>query len=475
MPVRIDLPEKMGSLFTPSRYKVYEGGRGGGKSWAIARALLIKAKQKKLLILCTREFQGSIKDSVHRLLSNQITDMGMDAEYEVLQTSITHKITGSQFIFEGLKNNVTKIKSMEGVDICWCEEAESISEFSWEVLIPTIRKSGSEIWVSFNPFDELDPTYQKFVVDPPPEYVDGKLNYIHQKITFEDNPWFPEELRLEMEDCKLKNFKKYLHIWQGEPNADYEDSIIQPEWVDAAIDAHKKLGFQPMGIISASFDPADEGEDKKACALRHGTVVSQVIQWAGGNIDDAINKAFDFAFHNRADELIYDSVGIGAGVKVGLDRRLEGKDISVIGFGGGDGADYPDMPYSKDRTNKQMFKNKRAQYWWTLRDRFEKTYLAVESGKYTDPDELISLDGSIEHLKDLKSELCRVQRKRGQSSQIQLESKEEMRKRGIKSPNMADALAMLFAGWGLRSEDKRQRRQELRAIGNRRAPRLSRF
>lgn len=473
--MNVEIAEKMGGLFTPCRYKVYEGGRGGGKSWAIARAIIVKAKASKILVLCTREFQGSIKDSVLRLLSNQIDALGLASEFEILQHSITHKRTGSEIIFEGLKNNVTKIKSMEGVDLVWCEEAESISEFSWEVLIPTIRKKGSEIWISFNPADELDPTYQQFVIDPPPEHINGRLNCIHEKILWSDNPWFPKELRIEMDRCKEQNYKKYLHIWMGEPNSDYEDSIIQPEWVDAAINAHEKLGFDPLGIISASFDPADEGEDKKACALRHGSVITKVIQWPGGNIESATDKAFDFAFDNRADEVIYDNIGVGAAVKMGLDARLEGKDVSVIGFGGADTADWPDMMYADGRTNKQMFKNKRAQYWWLLRDRFEKTFIATESGRYTDPEEMISISGDIEYLRDLKSELCRVQRKRGQSSQIQLESKQEMRSRGVKSPNMADSLAMVFAGRGLKRETKKTRREALNRLGGRRAPKIGKF
>jgi len=432
------IPTAFKDLFTPSRYKVYYGGRGGGKSWAIGQVLLMKAMTEPVRILCTREFQQSIQESVHKLLSDQIDAMGYQEHFEV-QRSIIYGKNGSQFIFEGLKNNVTKIKSMEGIDIVWAEEAESISENSWDVLIPTIRKPDSEIWVSFNPNDEMDNTYQRFVINPPE-------NAVVKKVGWQDNPWFPDELRAEMVECKEKQPKKWLHIWEGECASDYGDSIIQPEWVEAAIDAHKKLGFEALGLRVQGFDPADEGTDNKAYAVRHGSLVEDVVQWEGGDLNDAINRVFDFAFDSKVDDIVFDSVGVGAGIKVGLDERIAGRNIRVTGFGGAESVRDPTTIYEGDKKNKEVFRNLRAQYWWYLRDRFEKTYRAVEKGEYIAPDELISLSSTIADLGQLKSELCRVQRKRGtMNSLILLESKPEMLKRGAKSPNMADALVMAFA------------------------------
>ena len=214
-----------------------------------------------------------------------------------------------------------------------------------------------------------------------------------------------------------------------------------PEWFDAAVDAHEKLGFQPMGCKTASFDPADEGDDAKALCIKNGSVVTRLDQWTGGDIDDAITRAFDTAFDERCDEVIYDSIGVGAAVKVGLSERTRGKSIKVTGFGGGDSVFMPNIKYVDNRTNKESFKNLRAQCYWMLRDRFEKTYLAVTKGKYIDPDELISISSSISHLRDLKSELVRIQRVRS-SRLIQIESKQDMRKRGMQSPNLADSLMM---------------------------------
>ena len=150
----VELAEEFDILFRPKRFKVFFGGRGGLKSWGCAQALLLKAHMEKERVLCTRELQGSIRESVHRLLSDTVDRIGMDYFYDVAVTTITGN-NGSGFFFEGLKNNTTKIKSFEAVDVCFVEEAEAVTEDSWDILIPTIRKPGSEIWIIFKPDDEM--------------------------------------------------------------------------------------------------------------------------------------------------------------------------------------------------------------------------------------------------------------------------------------------------------------------------------
>ena len=163
---KVEFPTKMGSLFKKARYKVYYGGRGAGKSHSIAKALLVKGVRKPIRVLCAREYMTSIKDSVHKLLSDQIELIGLQSFYEVTQNSIKGQ-NGTEFAFVGLKNNIANVKSFEGIDICWVEEAQTVSKTSWNVLIPTIRKEESEIWISFNPELEADETYKRFVVSPP--------------------------------------------------------------------------------------------------------------------------------------------------------------------------------------------------------------------------------------------------------------------------------------------------------------------
>lgn len=206
-PDRAEFPAKLRFLFDPMRHKVLYGGRGGAKSWGVARALLLQAAEKPLRVLCAREFQNSITESVHHLLAGQIDAMRMNGLYDV-QNQVIRGINGSEFIFAGLRNNITKIKSFEGVDRVWVEEAQTVSKSSWDTLIPTIRKDGSEIWLTFNPELETDETFQRFVVSPPWDSAVVKINW-------DDNHWFPETLRREKDDMRLRDPDAYLNVWEG--------------------------------------------------------------------------------------------------------------------------------------------------------------------------------------------------------------------------------------------------------------------
>lgn len=227
--MRAQFPSKLKPLFRSARYKVFHGGRGSGKSWGVARALLILARQKRLRILCTREVQKSIKDSVHALLSDQIQSLGFGADFQILETEIRCTRTGSVFLFAGLsQHTVESIKSFEGCDIVWVEEAQTVSGKSWDVLIPTIRKPGSEIWITLNPQLETDETFQRFIANPPPDSVVVEMNY-------NDNPWFPAVLETErLHAQKTMKAEKYRHIWEGKcmPAVDgaiYFDEVARAE------------------------------------------------------------------------------------------------------------------------------------------------------------------------------------------------------------------------------------------------------
>ncbi|MDQ1759011.1 PBSX family phage terminase large subunit [Achromobacter xylosoxidans] len=204
----LEFPEKLQCLFEPARYKVAHGGRGSAKSWSFARALLALGAQRKLRILCTREVQKSIKDSVHKLLSDQIEAIGLGWFY-VVQNNEIRGANGTEFLFAGLADHtVESIKSYEGVDVVWVEEAHKVSKRSWDILIPTIRKEGSEIWISLNPELESDETYSRFVLDPPGNAVVVQINY-------SDNPWFPDVLEQERVECLRRDPKGYPQIWEG--------------------------------------------------------------------------------------------------------------------------------------------------------------------------------------------------------------------------------------------------------------------
>jgi len=218
----VKFPEKIVPvLFSPARYKVLYGGRGSGKSWSIARALLVQGTHKPLRILCAREFQNSIQDSVHALLSDQIRAMGMEGFYEIQRNRITGR-NGTSIGFEGLRHNVTSIKSYEGADVCWVEEAQTVSKESWDILVPTIRKPNSEIWVSFNPELDSDETWRRFVVSPPPGAAVAKVNY-------SDNPWFPAVLDAERLHAKDSDPDGYLTTWEGHCRQTLDGAIYATE------------------------------------------------------------------------------------------------------------------------------------------------------------------------------------------------------------------------------------------------------
>ncbi len=241
-------PSKLKFLFQPLRYKGARGGRGSGKSWGFARALLILGAQKKVRILCGREVQKSIKDSVHKLLSDQIQALGLGGFYEVLATEIRGK-NGTEIVFCGLATNtVESIKSYEAVDYVWIEEAQSVSERSWKILIPTIRKPGSEIWITFNPELETDYTYEYFVTHPPTECNVVEMNY-------NDNPWFPDVLEKERLHCQLTDPKGYPNIWEGKCKPAVAGAIYYDEVAAAAANNQIcRIPYDSMLKVHVVFD-----------------------------------------------------------------------------------------------------------------------------------------------------------------------------------------------------------------------------
>ena len=205
----LDPNHKLHVLTKPSPYKVLWGGRDSTKSWGIAEALIRMATVRKVRVLCTREFQVSIKDSSHKLLKDTIERLGLISWFVVTKDAIVSR-SGAEFIFKGLHNNEQGIRSTEGIDICWVEEGQSVSEASWQSLLPTIRKDDAEVWVSFNLISEDDATYQRFVAKPPTGAVVVKL-------TYHDNPYMSARSRQLMEDDKARDYHLYEHIWLGMP------------------------------------------------------------------------------------------------------------------------------------------------------------------------------------------------------------------------------------------------------------------
>lgn len=234
--ISAQFPAKLQPLFKPKRYKVLFGGRGSAKSWSVARALLILGTQRPIRILCVREIQNSIEESAHHLIEKQIGLLGLSDCYEVQKTSIIGRgdAKGTEFIFAGLHRRLNSIKSLEDADYVWVEEAHTISKSMWNVLIPTIRKAGSEIWVTFNPELDTDETYQRFVLKADDRMWVEKLNW-------SDNPWFTQELEDERAALERDDPDEYLTVYEGQTRETLDGAVFAKEMRRVRLDGRRTL------------------------------------------------------------------------------------------------------------------------------------------------------------------------------------------------------------------------------------------
>jgi phage terminase large subunit len=265
-----DPTHPISDLLKPFRYKIFYGGRGGLKSWGFAEALIRIADEACIRVLCTRELQNSIDDSVHRLLQDTIERLGLQDRFIVENKSI-RSLTGSEFIFKGIRHNYKEIKSTEGIDICWLEEAQTVSKESWKVLIPTIRKQGSEIWASFNPDSDTDYTYQ-LAMNPPPNSAVHHINY-------DQNPFFPETMEKERQYAlslvtsarddseRAQAQADYDHIWLGMTQRKSAAGILK-RWIIEPFDTPDDVQF---------FHGADWGFAADPTALVRSFVKDEIL------------------------------------------------------------------------------------------------------------------------------------------------------------------------------------------------------
>lgn len=283
--IRLKMPGWAKPYRRPARYKVAHGGRGSGKSWAFARLILLRVVSSTvpLRVLCARELQNSIKDSVHKLLSDQIDAMELTDHFDVGESYIRCVRNGSEFLFKGLRHNSTEIKSMENIGLCWVEEAQGVSESSWKLLIPTVRAPGSEIWITFNPENETDPTYQRFVVSQPP-------NSIVREVNWRDNPWFPPELEAERLHMQATDPDSYDWIWEGKCRRISDAQVLKGKWCVEA--------FMPGAGWDGPYLGADWGFSTDPTVLtkswiHDGSLYIEDEAYAQGVENDDLPELFD--------------------------------------------------------------------------------------------------------------------------------------------------------------------------------------
>jgi len=465
----IQIPEKLLPIIaTKARLIVIVGGRGSGKSESIARYLLMKAQTEQADILAGREYQNSIEDSVHKLLKGLVDTMGIQG-FDITDKKI-NCTTGGGFRFRGFARNPEAVKSAQGFKYSWIEEADTISQKTIDDLLPTIRAAGSKLFFTANPQASSDPFSKRFIT-PYLKQLQRDGYYeddMHLVIfcNYTENPWFPPELEQQRQwDYENKPRAEYLHIWEGAFNDSVPGSIIKTEWFDAAVDAHIKLGFKPRGQKVLSYDPSDEGSDSKAICFRHGSIILDAQEMETGDVAAGTDWALDYAKNHGADCFTWDCDGLGVALKRQVDTALEDTEIDWYMFKGSERVEDPDEicvsaeKAENIRTNKQMFKNKRAQYYARLRDRFYHTYQAVNKKVFTDPDKMISISSDIKCLVQMRSEICRVPEKKNGNGLFQIMAKPEMKKLGIMSPNIADS-AMMGVGFNPPSKSQSQFRPQ---------------
>lgn len=442
----------------PQPIIVLISGRGAGKSVGVGDVLTFEMDTKGYDIYCLREFQLLLEDSVHKVFKGSILKR-LKLDGWTITDNYVKAPNGAKTTYRGAARNPDNIQSAQDYLRSWFEEAHTISQESLDKLLPTIiRNPGAKCIFTANPQSSNDPFSQRFIVPylsrlDSQGFYEDKLHYIC-KTSWRDNPWWNEEIGMLREwDYENLPRAKYDWIWEGGFNDSVENSIILPEWFDACIDAHVKLGIQPTGAIMAAHDPSDTGPDSKGYAMRHGIVVLDVQEMATGNINEGGEWALGLARNARVDNFTWDCDGMGVGLSLQVSEAFKGTNTAINMFKGSEEPDTPDAmynpppgaPIANNKKWKDVAKNKRAQYYLKLKDRIYKTYCAIQNGKYVDVDELISFSSSIKSLQTLRSELCRMPTKPNSSGKLDLYTKEEMKgKFKFKSPNLADSVMMLM-------------------------------
>lgn len=470
------LPAKLESVLKSNkRFIIVIGGRGSGKSVGVADICLIDAKDANAKTYCLREYQASIRNSIHSLLKEEITRLEF-AGFEVQDNGIK-RAGADAFQFAGLARNVDSIKSAHGFKRFQVEESQFISADSLKALTPTARKKpvkgmptileevvedpASNVSMIFiaNPGSSEDPFSKRFItpfktaLDRDGRYEDDL--HLIEVVNYTDNPWYHQSGLEEERQWDYENLDRalYDHIWLGAFNDSVANALIAAEWFDACIDAHIKLGFAPTGARIASHDPSDMGPDSKGFAARHGSVIQEVKEKDDGTVNEGGHWAAGEAIQYQADSFTWDADGMGIALGEQMSQDFAGKPAILATFRGSESPDNPDAIYQpaasaqvrEQKTNRDTFRNKRAQYYFELRDRCYRTYRAVEHGEYHDPAKMISFCSSIESLHKLRAELCRMPIKPNGNGLFELYTKQEMKtKFKMASPNLGDSVMMLM-------------------------------
>jgi len=432
---------------TKADIKILKGGRASSKTWDAAGFLVYLSSRYRVKVLCMRQFQVRISDSVYAVLCTQIERFGMRHEFNITQNTIEHKVTKSSFHFYGIRRNIREIKGFEGADIGWIEEAEGLTPEQWSVIEPTLRKEGAEAWMLYNPHLVSD-YIETFRHDPDNGVIVRHINY-------DENPFLSSTMRRKIERLKREDYEEYEHIYLGVPRTDDDKVVIKRSWIEAAIDAHKVLGLRNLDTKRMGFDIADSGSDKCSLVYMDGIVARWGENWKAGEDEllQSCTRAYNAALKRGAD-LDYDSIGVGAGAGPKFAEINEARvadywaaeTVSYSKFIAGAKVYDPDGLYidtpEEQVTNREFFSNLKAQAWWGVADRFRNTYSAIKHGEAFAVKDLISISSDMPGLGNLVTQLSTPRRHYDAHGRVKVESKEDLAKREVDSPNDADAFIM---------------------------------
>ncbi|MGL5284183.1 MAG: phage terminase large subunit [Plesiomonas shigelloides] len=423
----------------PVRYRTLYGGRMSSKSHDAAGVAIARANHHTERFLCLRMYQNRIADSVYTLLKDKIYYFGLESQFKIFADAIEHKTNGSLFRFYGCARNVDEIKSFEGATVAWWEEAHNMTENMFTTVRPTVmRNEGAEMWFTFNPRFATDYAYKRLVVSPPAGSLIRQINY-------DENPFLTASALADIRSAFDEDWELANHIYNGVPLDNDDRVVIKRSWLVAAIDAHKTVtpsGGSWFGGKTVGYDVADDGDDKNATTSMDGSVCIGLDEWRGGEdqLRESAARVKQTAETVGASHIGYDSIGVGAGTgshlnSLGWRRHFK--------FNAGAKVADPKRQYADTRiANEDFFANLKAQTWWLTADRFRNTFLAVSKGRSFPADQMISLDSSridAKLLDKLVDELSTPMRDFDNAGKVKVESKKDLAKREIASPNVADS------------------------------------
>ena len=490
------------AILKHKKYKCFYGSRGGTKSRMAQDVTAGEVNSQGSKVFVLRERMKALKESIYAGIEKSIRDLSLTGFRSVpSHWEIRHK-TGGKFTFGGMQN-IIDMKGTSNYKIFLMEEAAKTKQITIDTLGPTLRDTpGAELWWLWNPESSQDPMSKEFInpyrasLDKDGYYEDEYHLIIN--VSHKDNPWFRWDDSLSQELAKdekkveqgIMSKSRFGWIWLDKFNDDIESSVVTEEWFDACIDAHIKLGFEPLGAKTSACDPSDVGSDPCGYVARHGVVFQDVDEIEAQDGNRKMDMACQRAIMYGCDSFGYDADGLGATLRDNVSKAFKGKNVNVYAYKGSSKIHDPKAQFKSETTtlsqrneqlkNEDVLSNKKAQNIINVAERILRTYEAVVLGKYHDPDTLISFatynkDTGIgikrEMLSKLKAEACKTPVKPG--STIKFYTKEELRKGvampdgnrvSIPSPNLWDGVVVSLDKASIINKIKKQVNQEFESL-----------